>query len=443
MKSQFNINQKYSNTKLKIAAIISCLIPFSLALGPFLPEIFFIISFLILSKEIFFKKNKYFNNNLFKVFLLFYFYILFNSIIQNYSWGEDFIFSRLYCGDFLNCFKIYFFDQKSIIFFFRYYFYMVVLWYLFDNYKKFTNYFYFSLIISITFIGVDALIQYITGTNLIGIERTNLHRLSGIFNDEFILGSYYLRMYFIFFGLFIFLNNFKEKKTTYYFILINLFFSILIFLSGERSALFLFILSLFLSFIFLKKIKYKFFLNSILILFVSVTFISFFDGNIRDRIFNQTIDEFSDKTNGKIYIFTEVHHGHYMSAKLMFRENFFFGVGPNQFEKKCQETKYHHFRQRCATHPHNYYVQLFSETGIFGGLFLVFTIFYILYRLLKSLVHQETKLNDNDILNFFLLGFLVFLWPAVPHANVFNNWIIMSSLISLSFFKHYSYKINN
>ncbi len=440
--SQFNIKQNYSNVKLKIAATILCLIPFTLALGTFLPEIFFIISFLILSKEIYFKKNKYFNNTLFKVFLFFYFYVLFNSIIQIFSWGKDYIFS-VYCGDFFNCAKIYFFDQKSIIFFFRYYFYMVVLWYLFDTYKKFINYFYFSIMISITIIGIDALIQYITGTNLIGIERINLHRLSGIFNDEFILGSYYLRMYFIFFGLFIFLNNFKERKTFYYFILINLFFLILIFLSGERSAFFLFIFSLFFSFIFLKKIKLKFFLNCILILFISVTFISFFDGNIRDRIFNETIDKFSNKTNGQIYIFTEVHHGHYMSAKLMFRENPFFGVGPKQFEKRCKDTKYHYYKQRCATHPHNYYIQLFSETGIFGGLFLVFTIFYILYRLLKSLAHKKTTFTDNDVLNFFLIGFLVFLWPVVPHGNFFNNWIIMSSLISLSFFKHYSYKINN
>ena len=172
---------------------------------------------------------------------------------------------------------------------------MVVLWYLFDTYKNFINYFYFSIMISITIIGIDAMIQYTTGTNLIGIERINPHRLSGIFNDEFILGSYYLRMYFIFFGLFLFLNNFKERKTIYYFVLINLFFLILIFLSGERSALFLFIFNLFLSFIFLKKIKLKLFLNYILILFISVTFISFFDGNIRDRIFNETIDKFSNK----------------------------------------------------------------------------------------------------------------------------------------------------
>ena len=81
---------------------------------------------------------------------------------------------------------------------------MVVLWYLFDTYKNFINYFYFSIMISITIIGIDAMIQYTTGTNLIGIERINPHRLSGIFNDEFILGSYYLRMYFIFLDYFFF-----------------------------------------------------------------------------------------------------------------------------------------------------------------------------------------------------------------------------------------------
>ena len=434
--------QQNSNLRLKIAVTFSCLIPFALALGPFLPEIFFIISFLILSKEIFFKKNKYFNNYLFKLFLLFYLYILLNSMIQSYNRSGVFTFYlNQYCGDFLNCIKIYFFDQKSIIFFFRYYFYMVVLWYLFDTYKKFVRYFYFSIMISIIVIGVDALIQYIIGINLIGFEKINPHRLSGIFKDEFILGSYYFRMYFIFIGLFLFLNNFQDKKTKYYFIIINLFFIILIFLSGERTAFFLFVLSLFLSYFFLNRIKIKFFLKYVLIFVFSITSISFFDGNIKNRIFNYTIEKFSNESKDQIYIFTKIHHGHYMSAKLMFRENFFFGVGPKQFREKCKEKRYYHYMDQCATHPHNYYFQLFSETGFFGGLFLVYVMLYISYLLFKSLTLQKNTI-DNDISSFFLVGFFVFLWPVAPHGNFFNNWIIMSSLISLSFFKHYSYKLN-
>ena len=92
----------------------------------------------------------------------------------------------------------------------------------------------------------------------------------------------------------------------------------------------------------------------------------------------------------------------------MFRENSFFGVGPKQFEKDG-DTEFHYYKQRCATHPHNCYAQLFSETGIFGGLFLVFTIFYILYRLLKSLADQKTKFTDNDVLNFFNRVFSLFM----------------------------------
>ena len=63
----------------------------------------------------------------------------------------------------------------------------------------------------------------------------------------------------------------------------------------------------------------------------------------------------------KVIFFTKVHHGHYMSAKLMFRENFFLGVGTKRFKTECKKTKYcslHYFI--CANHPHNYYLQFLS-----------------------------------------------------------------------------------
>ena len=180
--------------------------------------------------------------------------------------------------------------------------------------------------------------------------------------------------------------------------------------------------------------------------------ISFFDGDIRDRIFKTTIDKFSvskdsglpRSSSGKLstskkefYIFTEVHHGHYMSAKLMFRENKLFGIGPNNFEVDCKKKKYFYYKERCATHPHNYYFQLFAELGILAGSFLIIIFLSIVVSLLKSLKKKHINKDSETIL---LIGFFIMLFPIVPHGNFFNNWLVLMFIFSLSFFLHFSYK---
>jgi O-antigen ligase len=428
MRSLYREYISIGDFKPKLVVFLLCLLPLSFALGPLISEIIFLFSFFVFSKEIYVKKNKYYKNYFFLFFLIFYIFIFCNSLFH--------FFFKTYELD--NSLFNFIDHQKSVIFFFRYYLYFVLVWYIFDQIKIFKKLLLFSLIFSLTLVAIDAIIQYFLGVNSLGYPRINLHRLSGIFNDEFILGSYYFRLYFIFNSLFFLLLDIKKNQFNKIYILYNIFFGVLIFLSGERSAFYLFILNIFLSFIFISKIKLKLFiqLSSFLIIFFSV--ISFFDMQIRDRIFHKTFSQFFDSDKKKFYLFTEVHDGHYMSAKIMFRDNFWFGVGAKNFKIKCKEEKYKYYKSRCATHPHNYYFQLFSELGIFGGLYVLFLVMLIILKLINSLKYKnETK----DVNNILLIGFLMFLWPFVPHGNFFNNWIIMTSIISLSFFKHNSYKI--
>ena len=72
------------------------------------------------------------------------------------------------------------------------------------------------------------------------------------------------------------------------------------------------------------------------------------------------------------------------SAFKMFKDNVFFGTGIKTFKILCKDEKYYkkknykvwiksatdHYKgftglDNCSTHPHNYYIQLLSETGIF------------------------------------------------------------------------------
>ena len=424
------------NFRSKISIIFVCLVPFSLSLGPLLPELFLLISFIILSGDIYKLRKQYFYNTSFFLFLVFYTYILSNSLIQNLIFNHIFNFSIYNIN--LEIFKNYFFDQKSIIFFFRFYFYFALIWYLFDQFKIFRKLFFLITFLSISIIGIDALLQYFSGYNLLGYTRTNVHRLSGIFRDEYILGSFFLKTYFILLSFFVFYKNLREKKNELIYILINCFFGILIFLSGERSAFSLFIFALILSFILLNQIKFRLMLKFILLFIIIITSTSIIDGNIRDRMFKNTIEQFTNKSKSEIYIFTEVHHGHYMSAKLMLRKNPFFGVGPKNFKIKCKEEQYLHYRARCEIHPHNYYVQLFSELGFFGGIFLLLIFLVIFFKLFKIFIKIDKEIDSKTIL---LIALFIFLWPIVPHGNFFNNWNIILSLMTFSFYKHLSHKL--
>ena len=79
-----------------------------------------------------------------------------------------------------------------------------------------------------------------------------------------------------------------------------------------------------------------------------------------------------------------MHFNHYLSAIEMFKDNKLLGIGPKNFRKFCKDEKYFLNEFSCSTHPHNYYIQLLSETGIIGfGLFLsIYVSFFIYFSLI-------------------------------------------------------------
>ena len=90
-------------------------------------------------------------------------------------------------------------------------------------------------------------------------------RLSGIFRDELILGSYLSRILPFFIALY-FINKFEKKSAKITFIISIVTIDIAIILSTERAAFFyMFITNLFLFLFFFKTIKFKFIFITIFI----------------------------------------------------------------------------------------------------------------------------------------------------------------------------------
>ena len=90
----------------------------------------------------------------------------------------------------------------------------------------------------------------------------------------------------------------------------------------------------------------------------------------------------------------------------------------------------------CTTHPHNFYLQLLSETGIVGMLFILLNFLYLIFILTKFL-YKKLFLNTIELSNTkicLIINFIIFLIPVLPNGNFFNNWLNMTILIQISFY---------
>ena len=114
----------------------------------------------------------------------------------------------------------------------------------------------------------------------------------------------------------------------------------------------------------------------------------------------------------------------YTAAYRMFLDNKFFGVGPRQFRNECK--RYPVSEYSCETHPHNTYIELLSESGVFSFI-IVFSVFvYVCFVSFKHFIYKFKK-NNKKILNDFevclLSALIISLWPLSPSGSFFNNWM--------------------
>ena len=207
-------------------SILLCLIPLALLTGPFLPDLFLsIISICFLYLAITEKDWKYFKNLFFLIFSLFYLYLVLCSLLsENVS-------SSL----------------RSSLFYFRFIIFSLAVWYIINNNKNILKIFTYSLLITFIFALLDGYLQFFYSTGIFNIDSPN-HRLTLLYDDKLILGGYLVRLFPLLIGLLIYNFEFTNKNIIF-FAIILIATEVLIYLSGERTAIALLaILSLFLIF---------------------------------------------------------------------------------------------------------------------------------------------------------------------------------------------------
>jgi O-antigen ligase len=346
----------------------------------------------------------------------------------------------------------------KFFFFFKFIALVLILKYYFlkRDYNLFLDKYFKNIIYIFLFVFIDLIYQKIFGVDIFGFkstEPTALNRLTGPFgNNEYIPGSF---IFHICGPAIIYFVHYYKKKQPYNFLfiltLINLFL-IGIFITGERISFLLSLLSIFILFVIEKKLRKKLLL-SLAITFLIIFFISKKDNYFIERydLFKQTLlsgaqSEHSLKSN----FFDSQWGAHYLTSIEIFKKNFLFGSGVRSFRIECQKKEYDMIISkskdiRCSTHPHNFYLEILSETGILS--------FALFLALLAFTIYNSAKLlylgNKSFILISFFIVFLSILWPLRSTGSIFSNfggsmmWLNFAFLFAINSKLNKFYKINN
>lgn len=378
------------------------LLPISLITGPFLTDLS--VSILAITSMFIIKDKKYFFNFYFLFFMFFYFLIIISSIFSD---------------------NIYL-SFESSLFYFRFGLFSIIFWYLINADSEILKKLYIILLICFTTLIIDTFYQFFNGFNLLNMPTINSNRLSSLFGDELILGSYLMRLFPLILALYFFIYKKKENQKYIIFKILFLFATLFtIYLSGERSSFFLFNLTVVFFLIFLNNLRYeKIFV--FLSYFCLILFLIFLETPFKKRLIDQTLNQTGFlKESGNKFVFSQQHEEHYISALRMFGDNKFLGIGPKNFRVKCSETRYRISELTCSTHPHNTYIQLLAETGFFGFLIIFFLLLFIFFLLIKNFYYRirYKKSVYNNFQISLMITILIYLWPITSNGNFFNNWI--------------------
>jgi O-antigen ligase len=280
--------------------------------------------------------------------------------------------------------------------------------------NKILNYIKY-LVLIILFVAFDGWIQFIFDKNILGFEPVIGHgnRLTGLFGDEAVLGSFLSKL-----SLIVFFYFYFYKKNIYLALCISIFIICSTLITNERMAFLIVFFSFFnfLLFYVIKKKNYKLLMLIPIILIILAIFIK-----QNQTIYKQLIvktDKYFGGISKPMNIIDTPHGVHWVTAYKIFKDNIYIGAGLKNFRLKCSDPVYstnNKFdRVRCSTHPHNIFFEFISETGILGTTFFIIFIFSVILEKIRNI--------SDPIFFTFSLSIFMYLWPIGTNGSFFSTW---------------------
>ena len=390
-----------SNYLNQILKFILYLFPVFIILGNALINLSLVVICLIYFFKCFYQKKIIFSESFeFKIFLCFYLYLLFNSLLakdieisllRTIPYFKFFVFILVY-KDFLENKRI---NKKKL----------GLVWF-----------------ITIGLLSFDIIYQSIFGNNIFNYVSYIENRNSGFFMDELVAGGFLLSFVYIIYTL-IFSNQNKLYLFSYFF-----FFLIIIFLTGERSNFLKFIFIFFCIYLFLLKDSVLLKTIKISLIFLFLAILLNFSENLKSRYLSNITYSSNQNLNLIDSYLTSEYGSHTISSYLIFKENTLFGVGTKNFRKECSnytdkvnkilrnidENKGRIYPNGCGSHPHQIYNEILSEHGLFGLIVLIF----IFLKLFLRNMHSSYQFNINSVCLIYLITYFI---PILPNGSFFST----------------------
>ena len=427
---------KHLSTSEKFVIILSLLMPFALLMSIFIAEVLSLIICLIFIFWFFIKKNFFSNFIIIKkpiILLLFLYLIIMISMITSQYLDKSFLAS---------------------FFYFRFIFYSLAIFFIFYNYESTLKLYFVSLLLLFILIILDSSYEILQINELFGLkldesrfkEDTYFH-ITSFFNNEKKLGSFIVRLLPLLISFLVFFK-FKTNKKIFLINFIIFISGLLIVLTSERTALVLYLIFFILFFKFIeKKIYFSLFLSIVLL---TVTIIQ---PRILQKIYYTTLyqigfskDHSKYVQNDKFSIYklnylSEEHEKLIKSGYEIFKENSLTGSGVKTYHETCNEIKIKKSLDiLCSTHPHNTYIQILSDTGIFAALIISFIFIYVL-KLNFNLFFKNDISKNQKAFYVLNIGILLNLMPFVPSGSFYNNWISFMIYLPLPFWLFLNHQI--
>jgi len=440
------INKKISLSE-KLVLILILLTPFALIFSILISEIFISIIgllgiYLILNETNFSKKLIVIKKPLI-IILLFYLIVLISLFFSN-DFNKSFLPS---------------------FFYFRYFLLSIVIFYIIYKFEYSLKFIFISLIVLMILVTIDSFYEYLQINGIVNVNPENYNYnvknrffITSFFEEEKKLGSFIVRLLPLMISLSIFLEIKILKKIKIEFLIIFLS-GILIFYASERTSLLLFIV--FLAFT-VKIIQNRKIIFSTIFVFLLLAIAN--DTKLLSKYYYTTLYQFgvvtvtepneNTKYNFKnLKYFSGEHEKLIKSGYEIFKENPLTGSGIKAYHDTCNEIRRRKSTDHlnkiekqldidCSSHPHNTYIQILSDTGIFGGIIVFFIFIYIIFLNLK--IFFINKISKN-LKCFYILniGIILNLMPLIPSGSFFNNWINLMIYFPIGFWFYLVFKLKS
>tara|TARA_B100000401_G_C52774216_1_gene704838 strand:+ start:247 stop:1485 length:1239 start_codon:yes stop_codon:yes gene_type:complete len=395
------------NAENNFIIFLFSIIPISIIVGQAVSLINILLISIFLFIQIFRAKDFEFRNSVPIILLLIiYIYLIFNTFIS-----IDYTLS--------------FFRNFGFL---RFIFFFVAINFLFSNYKN-QNLIFKIWSIVVLIVIFDSYLEYFLGKNILGYgQDIYKDRIVSFFKDEPIVAAYLNGFFFLIIGFLFNLNKANSKIFIISFVLIILFLTCII-ITGERSNTIKALFALFIFFLLNNKFNIKLrlltFLSLIILFFFMISNSNYLKYRYLDNMINPVFnsDEREKLLSENIYI------KHYKSGYAVFKNNPIFGVGNKNYRLETRNKINKEKKYLPDTHPHQIYLELFSEHGIIGTIIFLSCMFFLILRNIRDCLVSKNSMQ----LGAFCYLISTFL-PILPSGSFFSDFNITLFFINFSIF---------